>query len=219
MSEIAHTFGRVERSNERTNASAQPFDRAFRSFAQRCLQGMEHQLYWVELRRIRRQVAQLCAAGLDRLLHAGDFVEGDVVDNHNVLTLERWDQTLLEISQEGFSVHGSLDQHRRHDASLTQAGDKRHCFPVPHGHIPNQALSARVPTVETYHVGGDCSLVDKYKAGGVKHALLADPASARPSHVGSLALRCPQTFFDSDAVASKEPGERAPASCDSPLVQ
>jgi hypothetical protein len=55
--------------------------------------------------------------------------------------------------------------------------------------------------------------------GGVKHALLADPASARPSHIGSLALCCPQTFFDSDAVASKEPGERAAASWYSPLVQ
>jgi hypothetical protein len=109
--------------------------------------------------------------------------------------LERGDQTLLDVSQEGFSVHGSLDQHRRHDASLTEAGDKRHRFPVPHGHIPDQALSTRVPTVGTHHLGGDCSFVDKYKAGGVKHALLADPASARPSHVGSLLLCCPQTFF------------------------
>src|SRR3977135_4553294 len=81
MSEIALTFGWVERSNERANASLQPFDRALRSFAQQCLQGMEHQLYWVELRRILRQVAQFCATGLDRLLHAGDFVEGDVVDD------------------------------------------------------------------------------------------------------------------------------------------
>src|SRR6266702_3579461 len=89
----------------------------------------------------------------------------------------------------------SLDQHRRHDTSLTEARDKRHRFPVPHRYIPDQALSARVPTVETYHVGSDCSFVDKYKAGGVKQTLLADPASARPSHVGSLALCCPQTFF------------------------
>src|SRR5229473_3699717 len=219
MPEIPHTFGRVERSDERADASLQPFDRALRRLAQQCLQGMEHQLYWVELRRILRQVAQFCAASLDRLLHAGDFVERDVVDDHNVLTLERGDQTLLDVSQEGFSVHGSLDQHRRDDTSLTEASDKRHRFPVPHRHIPDQALSARVPTVETYHVGSDCSFVDKYKAGGVKQTLLADPASARPSHVGSLALCCPQTFFDSDAVASKEPGERAPASWDSPLVQ
>jgi len=55
--------------------------------------------------------------------------------------------------------------------------------------------SARVPTVGPHHVGADCSFVDKYKAGGVKQALLADPASARPSHVGSLPLRRLQTFL------------------------
>src|SRR6266566_1156433 len=100
MPEIGHTFRRVERSNERANASLQSFDRALRRLAQQCLQGMEHQLYWVELRRILRQVAQFCAASLDRLLHAGDFVERDVVGDHNVLTLERGDQTLLDVRSE-----------------------------------------------------------------------------------------------------------------------
>src|SRR3974390_1927690 len=103
MPEISHTFGGVEGSNERADASLQPFDRALRSFAQKYLQWMEYRLYWVEVWRILRQVAQFCAASLDRLLHAGDFVEGDVVDDHNVLTFERGDQTLLDVSQEGFS--------------------------------------------------------------------------------------------------------------------
>jgi hypothetical protein len=39
------------------------------------------------------------------------------------------------------------------------------------------------------------SFVDKYKAGGVKQPLLADPASARPSHVGALSLCGAQAFF------------------------
>src|SRR5437660_7068293 len=76
MPEIAHTFRRVERSNERANASLQPFDRALRRLAQQCLQGMEHQLYWVELRRILRQVAQFCAASLDCLRTASPPDDG-----------------------------------------------------------------------------------------------------------------------------------------------
>src|ERR1700704_1884927 len=132
MPEISHTFGGVEGSNERANASLQPVDCALRSFAQQCLEGMEHQLYRVELRRIRRQVAQFCAASLDRFLHAGDFVEGDVVYDHNVLTLERGGQTLLDVSQKGFSVHGSFAQHWRQDTSLTEASAKGHRFPGPH---------------------------------------------------------------------------------------
>src|SRR2546430_11901607 len=101
MSEIPHAFGRVERANERASASFQPFDCALGSFAQQYLQGMEHQLYWVELRRILRQVTQLCAGSLDRLLDAGDFVKRDVVGPHDVPTLERGDQTLLDVSPEG----------------------------------------------------------------------------------------------------------------------
>src|SRR5256712_5675003 len=41
-------------------------------------------------------------------------------------------------------------------------------------------------------------------------------ARATSARLRSAARRL---FFDSDAVASKEPGERTPASCDSPLVQ
>ena len=36
---MPHTFRRIERSNERPNASRQPVNCALRSFAQQCLQG------------------------------------------------------------------------------------------------------------------------------------------------------------------------------------
>jgi len=101
MPEISHTFGRVERSNERAHASLQPFDGALRSFAQQCLQRMEHQLDWVELRRILRQVAQTCTGGPDRVLDASDLVERDVVDHYDVAALEGRNQTLFDVRQEG----------------------------------------------------------------------------------------------------------------------
>src|ERR1700693_592107 len=120
MPEIAPTFGRIERSNERAHTPLQPFDGALSSFSQQCLQRMEHQLDWVELRRILRQVAQACAGGLDRLLDADDFVEGDVVDHHNVAALERWNQTLFDVGPEGLAVHGSFYHPRHHAARSTE---------------------------------------------------------------------------------------------------
>ena len=172
MSEVSDAFRRIERPNVRTNTSVQPFHCALRSFAQPCFQWMEQQLYRVKVRRIRRQVAEACTNSLDRLLHTSDFVERDVVDHHNVSALERWDQTLLYVSQEGLSIHGSFDQHRSHDAGLPQPSDKRHRIPVSHRGIADQALAAWVPTVEPQHVGGDCRLVDKYEVGRIKKALL-----------------------------------------------
>jgi len=175
---------------------------------------MEYQFYRIKVRGIRWQIAQAGAGRLDDLLHTRDFMEGDVIDHYNVAALERWDQTLLEVRQEGFSVHSSLYHHWRHDTGLTQASNKCGCFPVSHGDIIDQALPARIPTVEAHHVCGHRSLVDKYKAGGIKPALLADPASACPSDIGSFPLSRPQTFFDGDAMTSEEPRECAAASAD-----
>src|ERR1700680_3361917 len=219
MSEVTDAFRRIERPNVRTNTSVQSFHCALRSFAQACLQRMEQQLYRVKVRRIRWQVAEACTNSLDRLFHTCNLVEGDVVDHHNVPALERWDQTLLYVSQKGLSIHGSFDQHRSHDAGLTQASDKRHSVPVAHRGIADQAHAAWVPTVEPQHVGGDCRLVDKYEVGRIKKALLPNPASASAGDVGALALCRPQTFFDGDAMASEKSGQRAAAAWDTPLVK
>src|SRR6516165_6511578 len=78
---------------------------------------------------------------------------------------------------------------------------------------------AGAPAVQAHHIGGDCRLVDKYEAGGIKPTLLADPASARASHVGALAFLRPQTFFEGDAMASKESRQCAAARRDTPLTQ
>src|SRR6185369_12203402 len=69
MSEIAHTFRGIERPNIRPDGSLQSVDCALRSFAQGYLEGVENQLYGVQVRRILRQVAQTCASSADRLLH------------------------------------------------------------------------------------------------------------------------------------------------------
>src|SRR5215831_20744503 len=108
MPKVGHALRTIERPNVRANTSVQPIDRALRSFAQECLERMKYQLDWVEVRRIFRQVAQACTGGMDRLLHTSNLVKWDVVDHHNIPTLEGGSQTLLYISQEGLSIHGSF---------------------------------------------------------------------------------------------------------------
>jgi len=195
MPEIACAFGRLERPNEGADATPQPFDGSLGSFAQERLQGMEHHLYRIELRRILREVPQFCPASLDRLVHAGDLVERDVVEDHDVPSPERRSQTLFYVGEERFSIHGPLDQHRGNDTGLAETGDEGQCFSAPHWNIADHAFSAWAPTVEADHVGGNRSFIDKDKASGVKQPLLAHPASARPSHVGALSLCGAQAFF------------------------
>ena len=43
---------------------------------------------------------------------------------------------------------------------LPKASNKCHRFPVPHRGMPDQALSARAPTIEPHHVGGDRRFIE-----------------------------------------------------------
>lgn len=152
---------------------------------------MEYRLYGIELRRIRGKEAQFCSGGLDRLVDAGDLVKRNVIDDHDVFALQRGNQTLLEVSQKGLAVHGSLDEHRRDDASWAETGNQGHRLPMPHWDIADQALAARAPTMGADHIGSDSSFIDEHQMRRVKQPLLALPAPACPNHVGALPLGCP----------------------------
>lgn len=195
MPEIASAFIGIERADVRSDTSVQSLDCLLGSLAQEAFQRMEHQLDRVKVGRILRQVAEAGANSADRIFDAGNLMEGNVIGNHNIPTLEGWDQTLLDVSQECFAIHGTFDQHGSDNAGLPQAGDEGHRLPVAHRRVGHQPLSARVPAVQAYHIGRDRRFVDEYEAGRVKPALRTNPASARASHVGAFALGCPQAFF------------------------
>src|SRR5262245_43740582 len=108
MPKIPPAFRVVERPNERSDTSVQSFDCAFGNLAQASLDGMECQLDGVEVGRILRQESEASANSPASLLGPSDLVEGRIVRHHNVFMLERRRQTLLDVSQECFAVHGPL---------------------------------------------------------------------------------------------------------------
>src|SRR5205807_8606495 len=73
----------------------------------------------------RRSSDLACADSLDGLLNAEDPVGGKIVNHDNVSALERRSQTLLEVGQKDFSIHGSVNQHRRDYSGMTQACNER----------------------------------------------------------------------------------------------
>src|ERR1700680_3952172 len=173
----------------------------------------------VKVRRIRRQGAQACTDSLDRLFHTPNLVERDIVDHHNVSALERWDQTLLYVSQEGLSIHGSFDQHRSHDAGLPQPSDKRHRIPVSHRGIADQALAAWFqPLSRSMLVVTAVSSINTRWAGSRKPCSRIQRRRARATSA-RLRSAARRLFFNGDAMASKKSGQRAAAAWDSPLVK
>src|SRR5215813_4835959 len=128
-----------------TGFSWQPSDELACSSTQRLLgalgaftqEGFEHAvgiLDRVEVRRIRRQIAQGCTGGFDCFAYACDPVSGDIIHYDNVAALKRWHQALLDISHKDCSVHGAVDYHGCSHAIATQPRHESQCLPRSEGH-------------------------------------------------------------------------------------
>src|SRR6478609_7270359 len=132
---------------------------------------------------------------LDGFPHAWRLVSTEVVHHNDIVAFERRNQELLDIGKEHFSVHGTLDYERCNHSIVPQRCHEGDRLPMSVRHATNQPHATRAAPLEPRHIGADCSLIDKHQSGGVKHALLPDPAPTRPRHVSALLLRRSHTFF------------------------
>src|SRR6266849_649173 len=195
MPEVIGAFLSTELWHERANCSVETRNSSRGNLAQECLEFAVRQLDGIEVGRILRQVANRRPSLLNRLPDAGDFVGSEVIHHDNVVAPECWNQALLNVGQEYLSGHGPLDYHWRGHFVVTQGGHEGDRLPFSKRDAANHPDTSRSPPSEPHHIGADRSLVEKHQPGGVKHALLSDPTSARSGHVCSLSLRRLQAFF------------------------
>jgi hypothetical protein len=195
MPEVVGTFSSAEAWQERSDRRPETGNCSLGGLAQECLELAEVHLDGIKIGRVLGQVAKCRASPLDCLADGRSFVNIDVVHDDDIAAPERGDQTLLDIGQEHLSVHGAVDHHRGGYFIMTQGGDERDRPPISAWGSPDQLDTSPTATIEPHHLGGDSSFIDKHQPSGIKHALLSDPASARPRHVGALLFRRPQAFF------------------------
>jgi hypothetical protein len=186
---------RLEIANERANLSAQTRDRSFSELPQQCFQGAEHHLDWVQVRRILRQITQLCAGSFDSLADSWNLVGRQIVRHNDIPAFECGEKTLFDVGPEYLSGHGTFNHQRRDHSFAAQRGHKGHGLPMPLRHSPDQANTARAAAIEPYHIGADRGLIDEYQMCRVKQPLLSYPASPCPRHVGALLFGRAQAFF------------------------
>src|SRR5450755_2062501 len=93
-------------------------------------------------------------------------------------------------------------------------------------HATDQSLAAWATAAKPHHFCIGRGLVNEHQSGRIKHALLSNPAPARPSDVWPFLLRRAQAFFERDLVSSEKPPERGAATgdpslahCDKHLIQ
>jgi len=178
-----------------SDAAPQVWHGALGSFAQKSLELCEGQFYGVEVRRIRRQVAQLGAGGLDKLAHALDLVSRQVVHDDGVALAQGRNQYFLDVDQKGRSIHWPVENERGDQPAAPQTGGKGGGFPVTPGNLGKQPCASRASATNAHHLGVGAGLVDEHQPIGIKAGLTDLPVLPRLSDVGSGLLAGVQAFF------------------------
>src|SRR6185312_12044007 len=100
MAKEIPAFLRAEIGNNATDATQEARDGMLGRFAQMRLEFAEGQFDWVEVRRILREINQRRARRLDRLCDPGDLVHRQIVHEHHLAALERWEQGIASHKRE-----------------------------------------------------------------------------------------------------------------------
>src|ERR1700756_4365571 len=122
MAEIVGTFSRKEPRDKQADCSIEAWNGSRSHFAQECLEFAVRHLDWIEVGRVLRQVAKCRARSFDRLSNTGNQVDSAVIHDDDVIAPERGNQALLDIGEEHFSSHGTLDHHWRSHFIVAQGG-------------------------------------------------------------------------------------------------
>ena len=195
MPEIVGTFTSPEAWQERANGSSETWNRSLGGSAQKRFEFAEGHLDGIEVGRIFRQVTQCRAHCFDSPANAGPQMDPAVIHHDDVVASERRNQAVFDIGEEHLSGHGTFDHHRGDHFIVPQGGHEGDRLPLSTRGTPDQLGASRTATPKPHHLGGDRSLVNKHQPGRIKHALLSDPAPARPGHVGAMLFCRPQTLF------------------------
>jgi hypothetical protein len=84
-----------------------------------------------------RKIDENCTASFDGFLHASNFVNGDVIHEHDITSSQGRSQNLFDISPESLAIHCPFEHERRSHAVMAQRSDEGGNFPVAVQHLLN----------------------------------------------------------------------------------
>src|ERR1700738_5703931 len=83
------------------------------------------------------KIDENCTASFDGFLHASNFVNGDVIHEHDITSSQGQSQNLFDISPESLAIHCPFEHERRSHAVMAQRSDEGGNFPVAVQHLLN----------------------------------------------------------------------------------
>ena len=195
---MAHEVGAFLRGEEPecgSNAFDDLVESAWAGSAEKRFQFRKRQLDGIEVRAVGRQEPDEGPRAFDGHLRLGLFVDGEVIEDHDVARPEGGHEHLLDVSQKGWLVEGAIEHGGRVEAIPAERRDHRVRLPMPAGGGIAKPQAARAATVPSEQIRGDAGLVEKDVVSGIAQRLDRLPVAPRCRHVSASLFVGVHRFF------------------------
>ena len=142
------------------------------------------------------------ATAPQRRSNAGNLVRAELVHDHDIPAVQRGNQHLLDIGEEGLAVDRAIEHTGSNQAILAHTGDEGRGIPVPVRYSINQPTAHFGPAVEPGHIGFGPGLVDEDQPGWIKLRLAVTPFGSSRDNVRPILLTRPERLFFSVSPSS-----------------
>src|SRR6516164_3272742 len=115
-----------------------------------------------------RQIAKRRTACFDDLADTGGLVGRKIVDHYDVVPLEGWSKTALDVGQESLPGHCPVDCARRRHAIVAQSGYEGDRLPMTLWHKVHQPFAADAAAVQPRHLSIGRSFIDENQPGRIE---------------------------------------------------
>lgn len=146
--------------------------------AQEGFQLRKRELDGIEVGAVRRQESDEGPRLFNRGLHGRLFMDGQVVEHHDVAGSQRGHEHLFDVGEEGGIVDRAVEDRRRLQAVPPQRGDHGVRLPVSAGRVIAESQAAWAAAVAPQQIGRDAGFVEKDEVPGIAQRLRLLPVAA-----------------------------------------
>lgn len=198
MSKVISALGFGELVEDGTAEFPELVDGSLGTVAEQLFELRERQFDWIQIRRIRGQVAQLGAGRLDGFAYSSDLVAGEIVHHHDVASFQDRHQMLFDPGSEQLAVDAAFDREWSDKPLGPQGAQKSRRLPTSARSLVNQTRAERRATIGARHVGFSPGFVDENGFGRIDQLLRRTPRRALLDHIGAILLAGNQRLFFRD---------------------
>jgi hypothetical protein len=161
VSDVIPTLGRREERERGSRERGDLVEGARSRGSHERFQFRERHLDRIEVGTVGRQKSDLRAGAFDGRAYLGLFMDGEIVEHHDIAAPERRSQYLLHIGKEAGVIDGPIEHGRRRDRVGPQRGDDRVGLPMTAGGVIAQAHAAAAAPVAAQQIGRYAAFIEK----------------------------------------------------------